>query len=156
MHIDMDILISQIKSRLRPSRSPSMKLQDASHILACCKDGSVPSIPLIPVISYSFCRIPKLLYYDPWRKVAIAGVTSCDQWHSPTECFVCTTIKKNYVAAVMGNSWDHNYVLDHGQPCTHSLGFGSPTCARAKYVKMIQDQISIGIKKIPKFSDIVV
>ncbi|KJA14455.1 hypothetical protein HYPSUDRAFT_49171 [Hypholoma sublateritium FD-334 SS-4] len=97
-----------------------------------------------------------VLYYDHWRKVAIAGITSCNEWHNPVECSIWPTIKTNYLAAVIKNSWDHNYVLDHEKPCVHSLAFGTTTCKRTHYVKTIQDQIALGIRNIPEFSDIVV
>ena len=61
-------------------------------------------------------------------------------------------VKANYLAAVVGNTWGQNYVLDHGQqPCTVK-----GTCPCGESIQVVETQLSHGISNIPKFSDIVI
>ena len=67
---------------------------------------------LVSFVLISHLVFQKLMYYVPWRDVATAAVTSFEQYSVPNECSAWLTIKKSYLAAVMGNSWDHNYALE--------------------------------------------
>ena len=113
---------------------------------------------LVSFVLISHLVFQKLMYYVPWRDVATAAVTSFEKYSVPNECSAWLTIKKSYLAAVMGNSWDHNYALEQGQkPCTQTMSFGSsPICPHARYVAAIRDQLIVGIRKIPKFSNVIV
>ncbi|KJA19543.1 hypothetical protein HYPSUDRAFT_44094 [Hypholoma sublateritium FD-334 SS-4] len=92
-----------------------------------------------------------LLYYVHWRNVAAAAAKELPQYMTRpgANCTVWPSVKANYMLAVIGNSWSQNYALDHGQnPCN----VGSCNCARI--IVLFQERLSLGIKSIPKFSEV--